>query len=341
VLTARLSLTRARLANGAAIGEFLSRLTTDLRAAGASEAGISSAIPLSPGALTITQAAAEAGPFSGCEWRLVDAGYFRALRIPLLRGRLFESQDGAPLPRVFVISQQLARTLYGDADPIGRRLRLENGASGEVIGVVADVRMRHLGEPPERVVYFPPAQFGFFPLFNVVVRSDGPPQRTAAVVRDRLKSLDPALAAYDIQPMEHWVDRSALLMRIRTWLITLLGAQALLLGVIGVYGVMACAVAQRTREFGIRVALGARPWALPLGVVASGLRTIVPGIVCGLFAAIAAGEWLRPLLFGIDPRDPWTLAAVAAGVALVAALASYLPARRAAAADPLVVLRAE
>jgi ABC-type antimicrobial peptide transport system permease subunit len=296
---------------------------------------------LSPGAFTITQAAAESGPFAGCEWRLVDAGYFRTLRIPLVRGRLFESRDDAPSPRVFVISQQLARTLYGEADPIGKRLRLEGGGSGDVIGVVADVRMRQLGDPPERVVYFPPSQFGFFPLFNVVVRAAGPPDAVAAVIRDSLKALDPALAAYDVQPMRHWVDRSAALMRIRALLIALLGAQALLLGVIGVYGVMACVVAQRTREFGIRMALGARPWALPFGVVAGGLRVIVPGIACGLLAAIAASERLRPLLFGIDPRDPWTLTAVAAGVALVAASASYVPARRAAAADPLVVLRAE
>jgi ABC-type antimicrobial peptide transport system permease subunit len=174
-----------------------------------------------------------------------------------------------------------------------------------------------------------------------VVRTSGSPEAAAAVVRDRLKALDPALAAYDIQPMRHWVNRSAGLMRIRTRLLTAFGALALLLGVIGVYGVMASVVAQRTREFGIRVALGARAWSLPLVVVAQGLGYAVPGILCGLVAAVAAGTAFRPLLFDIEAADPLTLSAVAAGVALVAAAASFVPARRAAAADPLVVLRAE
>ena len=120
-MTAKLSLTRARLRNGAAINEFMSRLTSDLQSApGIKSAGISSAIPLSPGAHTITQVAAKADPFVTCEWRLVDAGYFRTLEIPLLRGRLFGPEDGPSSPRVFVISQQTARALYGDDNPIGR-----------------------------------------------------------------------------------------------------------------------------------------------------------------------------------------------------------------------------
>jgi putative ABC transport system permease protein len=342
VLTAKLALTRARLPNGAAISEFLGRLTSDLQSApGVSVAGISSAIPLSPGALTITQAAAEEGPFVTCEWRLVDSGYFRSLRIPVLGGRVFGAQDAAGSPRVFVISQQTARALYGEGNPIGRRLRLENGDTGEVVGVVADVRMRNLGEPPERVVYFPPAQFGFFPLFNVVVRTEGPPEAAATLIRERLKTHDPNLAAFDVQSMHHWVDRSASLMRIRTRLVTLLGAIALALGVIGIYGVMSYLVAQRTREFGIRVALGARPWALPLVVVGQGLRYTVPGIACGLLAAVFVGDRIQNLLFEVDARDPATLAAVGVTVALVAVAASYAPARRAATADPLLVLRAE
>jgi predicted permease len=342
VVTAKLALTRARLPNGAAINDFLSRLTDDLQSApGIKSAGISSAIPLSPGAYTIMQAAAETDSFVTCEWRLVDAGYFRTLRIPLLRGRLFGPQDRPNSPRVFVISQQTARALYGEENPIGRRLRLENGSSGEVVGVVGDVRMRSLGEAPERVVYFPPSHFGFFPLFNIVIRADGGLGPAAAIIRDRLKAHDPNLAAYEIQGMRHWVDQSSSLMRIRTRLVTVLGATALLLGVIGIYGVMSYLVAQRTREFGIRVALGARPWALPLGVVAQGLRFASAGIALGLVAAVLAGDRIRSLLFEVDARDPVTFVGVAVAVALVAVAASYVPARRAATTDPLVVLRAE
>jgi putative ABC transport system permease protein len=342
VVTAKLALTRARLPNGAAISEFLSRLTDDLEAAPrVSVAGISSAIPLSPGALTITQAAADGGPSVTCDWRLVDSGYFRSFRIPLLRGRVFGPQDGPNSPRVYVISQQTSRALYGEDNPIGRRLRLEIGGYGEVVGVVADVRMRNLGEPPERVVYFPPSQFGFFPLFNLVVRTEGRPEAASALIRERLKTHDPNLAAYEIQSMRHWVDRSSALMRIRTRLITLLGAVALLLGVIGIYGVMSFLVAQRTREFGIRVALGARAWALPLTVVAQALRYALPGIVVGLLAAGVVADRIRSLLFEVDARDPATFAVVGLAVALIAVAASYAPARRAATADPLIVLRAE
>ena len=267
-------------------------------------------------------------------------GILSHLNIPVLRGRLFGPEDGANTPRVFVISQQTARTLYGHGDPIGRRLRLENGNSGEVVGVVADVRMKHLGEPPERVVYLPPSQFGFFPLFNVVIRGDTPGP-VATILRGRLKALDPNLAAYEIQSMQHWVDHSSSHMRIRTKLVTLLGAIAVLLGVIGIYGVMSYLVAQRAREFSIRVAIGARPWALPVGVVAQALRFAVAGIMLGFFAALLVGDRISSLLFEIDARDPATFAAVGVVVALVAVAASFVPARRAATADPLVVLRAE
>jgi putative ABC transport system permease protein len=342
VVTAKLALVRARLQNGAAISEFLSRLTSDLESApGVRAAGISSAIPLSPGAHTITQVAAEADPFVTCEWRLVDAGYFRAFQIPLLRGRLPGPQDRPNSARVFLISRHTARSLYGDGNPIGRRLRLENGNSGEVVGVVADVRMRNLGEPPERVVYIPPSQFGFFPLFNVVVRTEDQPEAAALVIRDRLKVHDPNLAAYEIRSMQHWVDQNSSLMRIRTRLIMFLGMVALLLGVVGIYGVMSYLVSQRTREFGIRLALGARPWALPLVVVAQGLRYTLPGIALGLCAAAFLLDRMRDLLFEIDARDPATFAGVAFLVALVAVGASYVPARRATVIDPLTVLRAE
>jgi ABC-type antimicrobial peptide transport system permease subunit len=184
-------------------------------------------------------------------------------------------------------------------------------------------------------------QFGFFPLFNVVVRTEGPADAAAAVIRDRLKAHDPNLAAYELQTMQHWVDQSSSLMRIRTRLITLLGTVALLLGVIGIYGVMSYLVAQRTHEFGIRIALGARPGALPLGVVAQGLRYALAGIVMGLFAAVFVVDRMRSLLFEVDARDPATFAAVALVVALVAVAASYVPARRAASVDPLMLLRAE
>jgi putative ABC transport system permease protein len=342
VLTAKLALTRARLPNGAAIDAFLTRLSEDLKSApGVSSVGVSSAIPLSPGAYTITRAAADSAASITCEWRLVDGSYFRTLRVPLLRGRVFGPQDSANAPRVFVISQQAARAFYGDADPIGRQLRLENGNVGEVIGVVSDVRMRSLGEPPERVLYFPPSQFGFFPLFNIVVRTEGRPESAAGLIRERLKAHDPNLAAFEMQSMQHWVQQSSSLMRIRTRLVTLLGAIGLVLGVVGIYGAMSYLVGQKMREFAIRIALGAHPSVLPLVVVARALVYTVPGIALGLLAAMVVSNPLRSLLFEVNPTDPITFVLVGVTVTLVAIAASYSPARRAAATDPLAVLRAE
>jgi putative ABC transport system permease protein len=342
VVTAKLSLVRARLPNGAAIAAFLARLTDDLeRTRGVEVAGVSSAIPLSPGAYTITNVAAETEPVVSCQWRLVDAGYFRALQIPILRGRTFSSQDVAESPRVFVISQQTARALFGESDPIGRRLRLENGNSGEVVGVVADVRMRNLGEPPERVVYFPPSQFGFFPLFNVVVRTPLQPDQAAAVIRDRLKALDGNLAAYEVQSMQHWVDRNSATMRVRTALMSALGVVALLLGVVGVYGVMSYLVSLRMREFGIRTALGAPPWAIPVSIVRRTAIYAATGTALGFAAALPLVDRMRGLLYGIDPKDPGTFAGVAAIVVFVALAASVVPARRAARTEVLIVLRTE
>jgi putative ABC transport system permease protein len=342
VLTARLSLSRARLPNGAAIGDFMMRLTSALQGGpGIDAAGVSSAIPLSPGAQTTTRVAGEREEFLTSEWRLVDAGYFRTLRIPLVRGRVFGEEDTSASRAVFVISQQTARAVYGDQDPIGRRIRLENGRTGEIVGVVGDVRMRNLNAAPERVVYFLPSQFGFFPLFNVVMRVDGRPESAAAILRSRLKELDPLLAAYDVQPMQHWVDQNSARMRIRAFLIVALGGVALLLGVVGIYGVMSFLVAARTKEFGIRVALGARPSRLPLLVLAQGLRLAVPGVLTGLaVAALVAGR-LHDLLYEVDARDPATFAVAALVVSLVAMVASYVPSRRAATADPLVALRGE
>ena len=201
--------------------------------------------------------------------------------------------------------------------------------------------MTNLGEPLERVVYRPPSQFGFFPLFNLVVRTDEQPESAAALIRERLKALDPNLAAYEIRSMQHWVDRNTALMRIRTVLIASLGAIALLLGVIGVYGVMSYMVTLRRHEFGLRVALGARPSAVPLIVVGEGLRLALGGMALGLVAALFVGDRMRDLLFEVDARDPATFAGVALVVGLTALAASYVPARRAANADPLIVLRAE
>jgi ABC-type antimicrobial peptide transport system permease subunit len=162
-----------------------------------------------------------------------------------------------------------------------------------------------------------------------------------SALRDRLKQHDPNLAAFEVHAMSHWVDRSSLFMRIRTQLMAALGAIALVLGIVGIYAVMSFLVTQRAQEFGVRMAFGARPSTLPLGVVARGVGYAVAGLAIGLSAAALTMDKIQSLLFQIDARDPATLATVAGGVVVTAAIAWYFPARRAAAVDPLVVLRGE
>jgi putative ABC transport system permease protein len=348
VLTARIALPRPRYGTEAAISALLSRLTDALRSApGVSSAGVSSAIPLGPGSRTLGSAAAVApsdpsvGQSIDCEWRSVDAGFFVALRIPVLRGRVFGREDGPDRQRVFVLSQEAARSLYGAEDPVGRQLRV-NDAVGEVIGVVGDVRMKNITDPPGHVVYLPISQGGRFAIFALFVRThDGSPEAAATLIRERLWEIDPNLPAHGYRSMRDWVENSSARARIRTWVLALLAGVALALGMIGIYGVLAYLVTLRRQEFGVRMALGARPGNLLKLVLAQGLGLALIGVATGLGGAMGLTRVLDNLLFGVSARDPLTFLAVAVLLLLAALIACYGPARRAAHADPIVALRSE
>jgi putative ABC transport system permease protein len=348
VLTARISLPRARYADGEAISALLSRLTDALKSApGVQAAGVSSAIPLGPGSATAGTAVAIGAPDSALgqpmssAWRSVDAGFFAALRIPLLRGRVFGPEDGPGKRRVFVLSQQAARSLYGTSDPIGRQLQL-NDAVGEVIGVVGDIRMKSIADPPERVVYLPISQGGRFSVFAVFVKTrDGSPGAAATLIRERLREIDSALPAYGFRTMNDWVNTSSARTRIRTWVLALLAAVALALGMIGIYGVLAYLVTLRRHEFGVRLALGAQPGSLLRLVLGQGLWLAAIGIAIGLVGAVMLTRVLETLLFGVSTRDPMTFLGVAILLLVASLIACYAPARRAARADPIAALRAE
>jgi putative ABC transport system permease protein len=347
VLTARISFPRDRYPTGRNSAEMLSRLTKSLESApGVKMAGFSSAVPLGPGGQTGMGAAASDGGIPSknlieSSWRLADSGFFRTLQIPVLRGRTFSQEDSADSRRVFVISREAARIFYGDRDPIGRSLRLENGFVGEVIGVVGDVRMMNIGEPPSPTVYLMPAQFGRMAVLRILVRTQGDPESAIPILREKLKQIDPNLVAHGFRSMSQLVEDNSATARIGSGIMVLLAGVALCLGVIGIYGVISYLVALRRQEYGVRMALGARPVDLLTLVLGQGLRLVVPGIALGIVAALFLDRLLETLLFGISPRDPRTFLAVAVILAAAALVACYAPARRAAKVDPITALRSE
>jgi hypothetical protein len=271
----------------------------------------------------------------------VDGGYFAALRISLLRGRVFGPDDGSGKRPAYVLSQQAALSLYGARDPVGRQLRL-NDVVGEVIGVVGDVHMKSAADPPERVIYLPILQGGRFGAFAIFVRTHHrSPDLAATLIRERLREIDQAVPAYGFRAMNDWIDASSARTRIRTWVLALLAAVALALGMIGIYGVLAYLVTLRRHEFGVRLALGAQPGSLLKLVLGQGLWLAAIGIAIGIAGAMILTRVLETLLFGISTRDPMTFLGVTILLLIAALIACYAPARRAARADPLAALRAE
>jgi putative ABC transport system permease protein len=347
VLTARIPLPSVRYWKPGTYSTLLSRLTDALQSTpGVRAAGISTAIPLGPGAHTKGKAAAvvpsdtSLGPSINCEWRSADAGFFAALRIPLLRGRVFGREDRTDGARVFILSQEAARSLYGAEDPVGHQVRL-NDSVGEVVGVVGDVRMRSITDPPDRVVYLPPSQGGFFGVFTVFVRTEDRPEAAANQIRERLREIDPTVPAFGFRPMRDWVENNSARARIRTWVLALLAGVALTLGMIGIYGVLAYLVTLRRQEFGVRLALGAQPGDVLRLVLAQGLGLALMGVATGLAGAILLAKVLDTLLFGVSAHDPMTFLGVAVILLLAALIACCVPARRAANVDPMVALRCE
>ncbi|MGH9630691.1 MAG: FtsX-like permease family protein [Bryobacteraceae bacterium] len=190
-------------------------------------------------------------------------------------------------------------------------------------------------------MYFPISQGFYFPVYTIVLRTQGEPGQAAGLLRQRIREIDPNLPAYNVQTMTHWVDNSTSQARINTWLLTSLAVAALLLGAIGIYGVISYMVAIRTQEIGVRIALGARSSDVHRLVLGQALVLALGGVFLGLAAAFTATHVLADLLFEVAPRDPVTFTVAPAVLCVSALLASYLPARRAARVDPMVALRTE
>jgi putative ABC transport system permease protein len=271
--------------------------------------------------------------------RPVTPGYFATMGVPLRRGRMLESRDGAGAPDVLLINQAAARRFFSGRDPLGQRISFW-GRSREIVGVVADERFRGLGEDAPPAAYPPIAQVPMSAA-TLLVRSTSELPTLVPALREAVWSLDPELALSGIEPLDQTLSDSIARPRFTTVLLGGFAALALMLASIGIHGLLGYTVVQRTRELGIRIALGA-PRRLVLGqVVGHGLRLAVLGVGLGLLGGLALTRLLRGFLFGVGPTDPAIFAATPIVLAAVALLASGLPARRATRVDPMIALRSE
>jgi predicted permease len=265
--------------------------------------------------------------------------FFGAFGIPLLMGRDFNTQDTPEAPKVVIVNESLARRFFGAESPIGRRITLENYKDLEIVGVVADAKYRNLKEAAPQTAYIPYSQYGVLGQRRLCARATGDAGALVAAIRREVRGLDPNLPVFNVKTFADQINESVSLERLVAMLSSFFGLFALLLAAIGLYGVMAYAVARRTREIGIRMALGARPGAVLWLAMRETLSLVFIGIVVGLPVALAASRLTEGLLFGLAPNDPLTVALATLALLASAALAGYLPARRAARVDPMVALR--
>jgi putative ABC transport system permease protein len=281
------------------------------------------------------------------DFAVVSAGYFHTMRIPLIQGRPFTEQDKASSTPVAIISEAAARRFFPNQNPLGQRIRVDayrvEWPWYTIVGVVGDVRQFVFDREHRATVYLPHAQLAesWAEWMTLAVRASGDPLTMVPGVREQIRGIDPDLPLYQIRTMEKIiVEHISPISVSATWMAGL-GLLALALAAIGVYGVMAYAVAQRTNEIGIRIALGARTVDVMRLVLGHGVKLVITGVVIGLTAAFALGHALAGRLYGVNATDPMTFVVVAMGLVVIGLVACWIPARRAAKVDPMVALRVE
>jgi predicted permease len=283
------------------------------------------------------------------DWQVVTPGYFETMGVRLVGGRFLSARDRADSPSVVLINETLARTFFANRNPIGRQIRM----SGDdrpwmtIVGVVADVRQDGLDARPQAEVYMPHSQFTPFwrdttlRTFTITVKTVGDPAQAAPTVRQQVRALDPDLPVSTVITMEDVVARSVAERRLHMLLLATFALIAVILAVVGTYGVLAYQITERTREFGVRMALGAKAGDILRMVIRQGMMPALAGVVIGLAGATLVTRLLTSLLFETEPLDPTTFAATAALVLTAALIACCLPARRATQVDPSTALRVE
>jgi len=269
----------------------------------------------------------------------VSPRFFETTGLPLLRGRDFRQIDTEKSAKVMIVNETMARKFWPDTDPLGRSFS-EGDTSYEVVGVARNTKYRDLREKPLMTFYLPLAQ-SYRPSMNLLVRTTGEPFQAASAIQSRLHAIEPALTVFNTRTLFEHVGRSLYVERMESLLLTFFGILALTLTAIGIYGVVAYSVAQRTREVGIRMALGAQKRDVLKMILAQGLGLVAWGTAIGLVACYWLSRLVSSQLYGVSAFDPATLTTVVVVLIAVAFLASYFPARRATKVDPLVALRYE
>jgi putative ABC transport system permease protein len=347
-ITMRVSLPSSRYGTDSRATQFYTRLFDQIDALpGVQSSGAVSFLPLAgPGSATSVEIVGKPQPPKGSEVvadvRVIAHNYLQAMGVPLLRGRLFKEHDAADATNRVVINEAMARAHWPGEDPIGKRVKIswDDDREHEIIGVVGDVRHQTLDTQPRATTYWPYERYPYAGM-TITVRAAGDSTLVAKSVVGVIRTLDPNLAVAGLRSMDDVIADSVAERRLTMLLLTTLAGAALLLAAVGIYGVIAYSVTQRTQEIGIRMALGARGGDVLRMVVLQAVSLSAAGIAIGAAGAQLFARLMKGLLFGVTPTDPVTFAAVSAALAGVALLASYVPGRRATRVDPVIALRAE
>lgn len=309
--------------------------------------GFTNIAPFSGGSTAIRFAVigrqtANADEYLSANWRSVTPGYFAALGVALKKGRLIAESDGEQAPRAIVISETMARRIWPGVDPVGQHITLggNGGPTWTVVGIVGDIRDQLLQQEPEPMMYLSFQQVSWDTMW-LLVRGTGDPLALAPAVRREIHAIDPLMPVANEQPLSRLVSQIAAAPRFTALIFGLFASAALVLAVVGVYGIVAYGVTQRTREFGVRLALGATPARIVGGVVRQGVGLAGFGVAIGLWASYALSRFMQGILYDVAPTDAVTYLGVAALIVACAAAASVLPARWAARLDPVRALRDE
>jgi putative ABC transport system permease protein len=287
----------------------------------------------------------------GTGYNPIATDFFRTMRIPLVDGRDFNEHDGVSAPWVVIINEAAARTFWKNENPIGSRITLEmDDRPRQVIGIIRDVKHYDVRQQVQAEIYVPHAQQPAIYRANrtrgrlhmsFVIRTQGGAAQWTPALRQALSEIEKRIPVYALKPMDEYIAATMADSRLYTTMLSIFGGIAVLLALIGVYGVFSYTVAQRTPEIGLRIALGAGPWQTVRLVLRGGAAVAIAGLGLGLALSFALTRFLERQLYGVKATDPATILAISAAIAFTVFLALYLPARRASRVDPLVALRCE
>lgn len=350
LLTLRVSLSGARDTKPSHSIQFFAHAVREIESLpGVRAASAVSHLPfngMSPGTVVLIAGRPHPKPGEelGATIRTILPGYFKTMGIPLLSGRDFEAADDTEeSPHRFIVSEAFVRKYLRSANPLDQQISVwmeEKNPFGQIIGVVADVKDQTLDQPPTPTVYYPHAHLAYNRMV-IVVRCNSNPLAFTEPIRRVIRSIDPAQPIADVRTMDEVIADTFSRQHFSTLLLAGFSGASLLLAAIGIYGILAYSVSERTREIGVRVAIGATPGRVMSLIIRAAALPVVAGVLIGISGALAVTGLLRGMLFNVSPRDPLTFAVVPAILAVVALVAAYVPARRAAYLDPMVALRTD